>query len=306
MQNAIITRQEIEYDFSAIQNDSNLSNRTKDQYIKALRNYLATGDKLDDVIALESYASDLPHSSKAFLKAAIRKVTSGALLRAKARATPQNIGEIQSAVYRIEAVNETIKVKQGKGTAANIWLDKEQVSQLMATCLDDLEGTRDWIVLAMLVGAGLRREELAGLEYSALVTLPSKRNKKRVVLDVKGKGSKERQIPISEVLAKRLQAWKIQTGDGRITRAIGRKKEITNSLSPIGIFEIVQKHGALIEVPELAPHDLRRTYAQLGYEAGIPITQISRLLGHASVKTTQTYLNLELDLDTTISDFIPL
>jgi len=56
---------------------------------------------------------------------------------------------------------------------------------------------------------------------------------------------------------------------------------------------------------ELAPHDLRRTYTQLGYEAGIPITQIGKLLGHASIATTQRYLNLELDLETTISDFIP-
>ena len=55
----------------------------------------------------------------------------------------------------------------------------------------------------------------------------------------------------------------------------------------------------------LAPHDLRWTYAQLGYEGGVPDTQISRLLGHASVAVTQRYLNLDLDLKTTVSDFIP-
>jgi integrase len=43
---------------------------------------------------------------------------------------------------------------------------------------------------------------------------------------------------------------------------------------------------------ELASHDLRRTYAQLGYEAGMSITQISKLLGHASVATTQRYLKM--------------
>jgi len=54
------------------------------------------------------------------------------------------------------------------------------------------------------------------------------------------------------------------------------------------------------------PHDLRRTYAQLGYNAGVPITQISVLLGHSSIKTTQEYLNLNLDLESTASDFVPL
>lgn len=57
--------------------------------------------------------------------------------------------------------------------------------------------------------------------------------------------------------------------------------------------------------PALVPHDLRRTYAQLGYEAGVSVTQISILLGHASIETTMRYLSLELDLQTTISDFVP-
>ncbi len=77
----------------------------------------------------------------------------------------------------------------------------------------------------------------------------------------------------------------------------------------LSLFKQMQKFrgaGQAIGKNELAPHDLRRTYAQLGYEAGIPITQISKLLGHASVATTQRYLNLDLDLNTTISDFIPV
>ena len=46
--------------------------------------------------------------------------------------------------------------------------------------------------------------------------------------------------------------------------------------------------------------------AILAYDTGIPLTQISVLLGHASTKTTEKYLDLSLDLETTASDFIPL
>ena len=87
-------------------------------------------------------------------------------------------------------------------------------------------------------------------------------------------------------------------------------RRLGERISQVGIFDIVRKRGRLIGFdgetrPELAAHDLRRTYAQLGFEAGVPITQISKLLGHSNIAITQRYLNLELDLETTISDFIP-
>jgi len=67
----------------------------------------------------------------------------------------------------------------------------------------------------------------------------------------------------------------------------------------------VQKRGKLISKPDLQPHDLRRTYAELGRRAGVPIEQIIILLGHANIKTTQEYLNIELDLEVTVSNFVP-
>ncbi len=61
----------------------------------------------------------------------------------------------------------------------------------------------------------------------------------------------------------------------------------------------------MIGNPALQPHDLRRTYVEPGRRAGVPISQISKLLGHASIETTQECLNIELDLEMTISDFDP-
>ena len=54
------------------------------------------------------------------------------------------------------------------------------------------------------------------------------------------------------------------------------------------------------------PQNLCRTFAQIGYESGVPIIQINKQLGHSSNTTTQRYLNMDLDLITKISDFIPL
>ena len=125
-------------------------------------------------------------------------------------------------------------------------------------------------------------------------------------MEVNGKGAKNRVIPVSKLLAERLQSWQAEIGGGYIARSLGRSQALGESLSAVGIFQLIRRYGAMISLPELDPHDLRRTYAQLGYDAGVPITQIKELLRHACVATTQRYLNLAFDLETTASDFIPL
>ena len=112
-------------------------------------------------------------------------------------------------------------------------------------------------------------------------------------------------MPINDKLAAAINDWQSVVAGGYIVRSISKGVEIGDDLSAIGVFYIARAAGEAIGKPSLAPHDLRRNHAQLGYEAGVPVTQISRLLGHASVATTQRYLNLDLDLKTTVSDFIP-
>lgn len=88
-------------------------------------------------------------------------------------------------------------------------------------------------------------------------------------------------------------------------RNLGLNRVLGESISAIGLNNIVRKLGKMIGKPDLQPHDSRRTYADPGRGAGISIEQISVLLGHTSIKTTQDYLNIELDLEMTISDFVP-
>jgi integrase/recombinase XerC len=161
-------------------------------------------------------------------------------------------------------------------------------------------------VLGLMLGAGLRREELATLTFDALKEQPMKGGKMRAVLEVIGKGAKSRVIPISALLAGRLKEWQTITGGGRVARSLGIGKRLGDSMSPVAIFKLVSKYGRKIGLPGLAPHDCRRTFAQLGFEAGIAVTQVSKLLGHADIATTQRYLNLSLDLESTASDFVPL
>ena len=294
------------YDLRTVDN-ANLAASTKAQYRKALLNYLQTGSTLGDTNALAEYARTLKPSSRAFLKAAIRLVSAEFATALKAGATPENVTTVQASLYRLEALDEIIRVASPKGEMAHTWLSQAEVKRLTSTCENDIVGRRDWIVLGLLVGAGLRREELAELTFETLASLPRRNGAGvRYVLNVTGKGAKARTIPIKHILAERLLAWREEVGGGKVARSLGRKRELGETLSAIAVFAIVRRHGAAIGKPDLAPHDLRRTYAQLGYEAGVPVTQISRLLGHANIATTQRYLNLDLDIESTVSDFIPL
>lgn len=78
-------------------------------------------------------------------------------------------------------------------------------------------------------------------------------------------------------------------------------------LSPQGVFYVVQRASKRAGF-DIAPHDLRRTHAKLSREGGAPIEQISRVLGHASVQTTEIYLGsaLELRLGKSSPDHIQL
>ena len=70
----------------------------------------------------------------------------------------------------------------------------------------------------------------------------------------------------------------LPVGADNIARSVSKGGKLGDSISAVGIFHIVNNAGVAIDKPELAPHDLRRSYAQIGYEAGIAITQISRIV----------------------------
>jgi integrase len=184
-----------EFNYSAIEN-APLADSTKAQYTKAVRHYLATGNSLADAQALAKYAQGLNKSSRAFLKAAVRLLTEDLALAMKGGATPENVDQVQAGLYRLEAIQAAVKVKSSKGTKAHIWLSQRQVREIMATCGDGLVGQRDWIVLGLLLGAGLRREELVNLTFDALKDVPRRggNGKRRTVLEVQGKGAKDRVV----------------------------------------------------------------------------------------------------------------
>ena len=288
--NAIRTASVI--DFSALDR-ADLQPSTRTKYRRALERF-AAANVPDDGLA--EYAASLSTPEKAFLKAGLALISKDRAIALKAGATPGNVAAIQALLWRVEAMQGVIHVSAQKGEKVHTWLSPKQVKQI--TALAAGENKQDWIVLGLLLGAGLRREELVNLTFDCVKQLPDN-DRYRTVLEVRsGKGGKSRVVPIQTLLAERLSEWKAYTegaGADRIVR-----------ISAVRVFQIVRKYGRKIKLPLLAPHDLRRTFAQLAHKRGVSIEEVSYLLGHASIKTTQRYLDLRLNVHISGSDFVPL
>jgi site-specific recombinase XerD len=189
------------------------------------------------------------------------------------------------------------------GVRAGDWLTAEEAqATLEAPNGTTSKATRDRAVLAVLLGAGLRRTECAQLEVRHL----AERDGRPVIVDLVGKGRRVRTVPIAPWISKAVTDWLELAGitTGKVFRRLSKAgRTIGDGLTPQAIMLIVAEYAPA----GIAPHDLRRTFARLSYSGGAALEQVSANLGHASLLTTQRYLgvNVEYTNGKTPSDRLP-
>jgi site-specific recombinase XerD len=200
------------------------------------------------------------------------------------------------------------RVKGAKrlGVRVGNWLTAEQGKRLlMAADEASLRGRRDYAMLAVLLGCGLRRAELTGLRIEDLQL----REEHWVIADLVGKGGHVRTIPMPDWVKAGVDNWVAAAGitTGPLLRSINKAGRIWgNGFSPKVIWGVVKDKAASCEFPSLAPHDLRRTCARLCHQAGGELEQIQFLLGHVSVQTTERYLGCKQRFRNAVNDRIGL
>lgn len=286
-----------QFDYSALDR-ADLAPGTRRNYKASITAMFEAGIDPFNYTELADYAASLPPSVRSSLKAAMGIISRDYVNKAKT--SDGSIESIQRFLWLIEAMNDAITVSQPDSQRTPHWLSQEQVNQITSIALAN--SMRDYIILAVLLGAGLRREELETLTFDALKQIPD-RGKIRDALVIRGKGDKKRIVPISRLLTSRLHEWRNITGGGNIARKVSKTGTIGESLSAFGIFTIVRKYGSLIGIPDLDPHDCRRSYGRLMYEATSDIVMVMNLLGHASSRTTLRYIGVDLKLDIEESAF---
>jgi site-specific recombinase XerD len=296
-QTALTTRQDPRAAIELVTN-SLTSEHSKRAYAKALTDFLAwmeTNHKPFTKAAIQEYRQSLTGSPASInLKmSAIRKLATEAADNGLLDQT------IAGGINRVAGVTS-------HGVRAGNWLTKQQAQNiLLAPNVLTLKGLRDRAILAVMIGAGLRRSEVAALSFDHI----QQRDSRWVIVDMIGKGNRVRSVPIPSWVKLAIDEW-TNAGDisaGHIFRAIHKGGFIAHeSLTPQAIRDVVKEYAEEIGLPELAAHDLRRSFAKLAHKGGSGLDQIQLSLGHASIKTTEKYLGVSQNLTDAPCDHLGL
>jgi integrase len=140
-------------------------------------------------------------------------------------------------------------------------------------------GARDAAIVAMLFGGGMRRSEVVRADREGY-------NGQSVT--VIGKGNKERVVPLPAGARRAIDAWLVVRGDhpGPLVESLLGGGRIRPDMINHALWRLIRRSG----VSDATTHDGRRTFiTYLLEEAGVPITVVQDLVGHASVEQTAKY-----------------
>jgi integrase/recombinase XerD len=148
---------------------------------------------------------------------------------------------------------------------------------------------RDRALLEVMYACGLRASEAIGLELTD-VDLEER------VLRARGKGSKERVVPIGQPAVQALRAY-LERGRPGLVKGAREAHVFVNfrggALTRQGLYKIVRRHAVTAGLADrMSPHTLRHTFATHLLAGGCDLRSVQEMLGHADVSTTQLYTHL--------------
>jgi integrase len=189
-----------------------------------------------------------------------------------------------------------------KGIRLGNWLNREQAKELLAVPdRSTLKGERDYVILALLVGCALRRNELAELDVETI----QQREGRWVLAHLEGKGRRIRTVAIPIWVKQGINAWMTAAAieDGRLLRSVSKSGKVNrDTLSDWAVWSVVEQSSKQIGIVRFGAHDLRRTCAKLCRKNGGDLEQIKFLLGHSSIQTTERYLGSDQEIVVAVND----
>lgn len=203
------------------------------------RNYAKA---LDDLFA---FCASRPLSRSLFMEwRAGMESLSPSTINVRLSAVRKLVGEARrnNMIGQEEAGSLTdIPNSRQKGTRLGNWLTREQAKELLAVPdRSTLKGKRDYVILALLVGCALRRNELAELDVETI----QQREGRWVLADLEGKGRRIRTVAIPIWVKQGIDVWTTAAGieDGRLLRSVSKSGKINReTLSDWAVWSVVEQ-----------------------------------------------------------------
>ena len=153
------------------------------------------------------------------------------------------------------------------------------------------EGIRDRAIIEVLYGCGLRISELCNLRISQLY-LEDK------YIRVKGKGSKERLVPIEGVAIDRVREWLVTRMGCKVKPSEEDYVFVSltrgSRLSRISLFIYIKDYAERAGIKKnISPHTFRHSFATHLLEGGANLRAIQMMLGHEDISTTEIYMHID-------------
>jgi site-specific recombinase XerD len=248
-----------------------LSEATRRAYAADLRDFSAwlgsQGLVLDDldVRVLAAYTAELGRARRGLAPTTIARRLSAVRSLARHALGPERVPEAALAPRRPRRLPETPAVEEVEGAVDRAGRDAEPLA------------LRNAAILELSYSCGLRSAEVVALDLADV-------DLDREHVHVRGKGGKERLVPLGEEAAWRVGLW---LRDGRPALARGASDALFLSV-----------RGRRLDTSVLRrllrnPHRLRHAYATHLLEGGADLRTIQELLGHASLSTTQIYSHVD-------------
>jgi site-specific recombinase XerD len=190
------------------------------------------------------------------------------------------LGQMTADAYQAAASVQNVK---GNTLPAGRSISTAELTALLDHCGRDITGIRDAAIISTLYACGLRRSELIALDLKDYDQSAKK-------VSVKGKGNKERLVPLASGAAHALADWLAVRGPGSgpLFWGTGNRNQ-QNRLTTQAIYKMLQTRAEAAGIPVLSPHDFRHTFVSDLLDAGVDLMTVQKLAGHASVETTGRY-----------------
>lgn len=204
--------------------------------------------------------------------------------RARALAVIRRVyGEfVRCGILKINPAREATSIRESSEPRTP-WLKEEELQAMLQrpARFTSWREERDWLILATLVGTGLRRQEVARLDRSLFVKTP-----RGLAVKVRAKGNKEGVITLPKWLERYFQTWRTHS-----PWVFPSTEFSMQPLTGASILNIVKRAAEKAGIPKerATAHAIRRSFVTLALMRGVAIEDLQRALLHSSKTITERY-----------------